>query len=325
MLARNILITAIAPLALGFGHRNYRDAVPPLAQINDNRIAAGVMKDSTLTVHLYVGMARWYPEAADGPYADVAAVGEEGKPLQIPGPLIRVPAGTTIDATIRNALSDSTIYIRGVLTNSAKPMDSLPILPGESRTLRYKANTAGDFWYVATPGLVDWDKRERETAAGAIIVDAPGAHKPDRVFVINIWGESDQKDTSIYNNALAINGKSWPYTERISTNVGDSLRWHVVNATTRNHPMHLHGFYFRVAGRNGITFAPEKQPLEVTDDMNAFSAIVMDWAADRPGNWLFHCHIGFHVLPGDAQLSGHMKHGSHDMEAERHMAGLILG
>src|SRR6476646_8172326 len=77
----------------------------PLAQANDNRASAGVLRDGVLTVHLVVGMARWYPQAQDGPYVDVPAIAEEGKAPQIPAPLIRVPTGTIIDATIRNTLT----------------------------------------------------------------------------------------------------------------------------------------------------------------------------------------------------------------------------
>ena len=46
--------------------------------------------------------------------------------------------------------------------------------------------------------------------------------------------------------ALTINGKSWPYTERLRPNVGDTLRWRIINANYLNHPMHLHCFYYDV-------------------------------------------------------------------------------
>ncbi|MGH7554373.1 MAG: hypothetical protein ACREMQ_15315 [Longimicrobiales bacterium] len=81
----------------------------PVVVANDNRTPAGKLRRGELDVRLVVGTARWYPESDDGPWVDVAAVSEEGGPPQIPGPLIRVPAGTTIALTMRNALLDSTI------------------------------------------------------------------------------------------------------------------------------------------------------------------------------------------------------------------------
>ncbi len=308
-----------------------RSADPlPIVQANDNRTPAGQLSNGVLTVHLVVGMARWYPEADDGPYADVPAFAEEGKAPQIPGPLIRVKTGTTIVATIRNTLTDSTIYIRGLVTRPAKALDSIPILPGESRTFQFAAGAPGNYLYLATPGLWDWNKYgEREASAGAIVVDPLEVQPPDRIFVINIWGDIDKKDTTLYHNALAINGKSWPYTERISAGVGDTLRWHVINASIRNHPMHLHGFYFRLDAR-GTELAttwnpPEKRRLDVTEDLSAGHSMLMVWSPNRPGNWLFHCHLAFHVVPGDGQLVGRVAHGSHEMDVRQHMAGLVLG
>ena len=65
---------------------------------------------------------------------------------------------------------------------------------------------------------------------------------------------SETIDSVTEREALAINGKSWPHTERIGLTVGDTARWRVVNGTVRGHPMHLHGFYFRVdATGNGIS------------------------------------------------------------------------
>ena len=53
---------------------------------------------------------------------------------------------------------------------------------------------------------------------------------------------------------MAINGLSWPHTERIALTQGDSVRWRVINLTEVDHPMHLHGFYFRVDSKgNGVT------------------------------------------------------------------------
>ena len=327
-LIRSVIATTFLSAGALISPRPHSDL--PTVQANDNRNPAGVLNNGVLTVHLVVGMARWYPEASDGPYVDVPAIAEEGKAPQIPAPLIRVPTGTIIDATIRNTLTDSTIYIRGFTTRPAKALDSIPIRPGESREIRFDAGAPGDYAYLATPGLWDWDKfGEREASGGAIIVDPSGARPADRVFVINIWGDIDLKDTTLYHNALAINGKSWPYTERVSAIVGDTLRWHVVNVSVRNHPMHLHGFYFRLAARGTELatkwFPPGEGPLDVTEDMSAAHTMFMTWTPDRPGNWLFHCHIGFHVVPGDADLRGRVEHGSHSMDIRDHMAGLVLG
>jgi FtsP/CotA-like multicopper oxidase with cupredoxin domain len=308
---------------------------PAVVRANDNRKPAGKLGEGVLTLNLVVGLARWYPEAQPGVFVDVAAIAEEGKEPQIPAPLIRVPTGTTIVATIRNALTDSTIYMRGLVERPAASLDSVAIPPGESRTVRFAAGAPGTYFYMATPGLMNLrvqpgdDLPEREQLGGAFIVDPEGTVPRDRIFVLNIWGQP--KDSSMYSNAVAINGRTWPFTERVSAEVGDTLRWHVVNATLRNHPMHLHGFYFRVdargTGKADTLYAPVKRRLAVTEDLSPGHTMYMVWSPDRPGNWLFHCHITFHVFPGNAQLTGTVsdEHAVHSRDAGVHMSGLVLG
>ena len=288
------------------------------------------MKNGELQLHLVMRMARWYPESSTDPYVDLPVFSEEGGAAQIPAPLIRVRTGTTIVATIRNELTDSTIYVHGLATRPATSGDSIPVPPGQSRTIRFSAGAPGTYAYGGTPGR--WDRAdggERDEAGGALVIDPEGAVPPDRIFVLNIWG--DPIDSTSYTNALAINGKSWPYTERISATVGDTLRWRVVNSTSRNHPMHLHGFYFRVDARGDgyqdSLYTLAQRRLGVTEDLTAGHTMYMVWSPDREGNWLFHCHLTFHVVPGDAQLHRATpdEHASHSGDARQHMAGLVLG
>ena len=144
-------------------------------------------------------MGTWRPEADSGPAIEVAAFAEAGKAPQVPGPLIRVKEGTTIAATIRNALPDSTISIFGLLTQSAGLKDSLTLRPGEARQVRFTATSAGTYFYRAVLGKHTPDRRvndEREQVAGALIVDPPGPVAPDRIFAITIWG--NRVDSAVY-------------------------------------------------------------------------------------------------------------------------------
>lgn len=297
----------------------------PVIEANDNRKPAGTLKDGVLTVNLVVQMARWYPEAPDGPYQDVAAFAEEGKAPSIPGPLIRVREGTRIVVTVRNALVDSTIHVSGLSTRPMLP-DTTALKAGETRTFRFMAGKPGTYLYTAMVGSFDQLIRERETLSSALVVDPVNARTDDRIFVINIWGEP--VDSTVYRNAVTINGKSWPYTERISANVGDSVRWRVINGSVRVHPMHLHGFYFRVDSRGTLmgdtTFSAAKRRMAVTEDMDPFSTMSMVFSPDRPGNWLFHCHLTFHVN-AEARLDGTGAEHMHEGDPMKHMAGLVLG
>lgn len=301
----------------------------PVVRPNDNRAPGGTRRRDTVFVRLVVDRARWFPGAESGPSVVVEAFAEEGKAPQIPAPLIRVPAGTHIVATVRNALSDSTVTVHGLHMRPAAGWGTMRLAPGETHTIRFNAGKPGTYSYFATTGRVVFPEVERETAAGAFIVDSAGARADDRVFVINIWGNNP--DPGRFNNALAINGKTWPYTERLSASLGDSVRYRVVNASNRAHPMHLHGFYFRIdaqgSGFTDTSFAPARRRLAVTETVFPNGTMTMTWRPDRPGNWLLHCHLAFHVIPEAALLepSAPEQRDALSHDAARHMAGLVLG
>jgi len=310
-----------------------RPAVPPplpAVRANDNTVGAGVMRGDTLTVILVARRTRWSPEGDSGPSVDVVAFGEDGRAPQIPAPMIRVREGTIIDVTVRNALADSALNIVGLRQRPDATHDTLRVRPGETTRIVFAAGVPGTYSYWAVLGAHNPDLDvERETLAGAFIVDPRGGSPPDRVFVMNIWG--DLKD-STYPNALTINGRSWPNTERITATVGDTMRWRFINTTNRGHPMHLHGFYFTVASRGDpfadTAYAPGRRETMVTERMRVGEAMTFSTVPDRPGNWLFHCHIGFHVVPGLATLmtdSTEAAHATMSADAGRHMAGLVLG
>jgi FtsP/CotA-like multicopper oxidase with cupredoxin domain len=331
---RYVTMLLLAPALLALSGAASRPEIP-IVVANENRAPGGTLRDNVLTIRVVVQMARWYPQGRNGPSIDVETFAEEGKPPTIPGPLIRVPVGTVIEASIRNELPDSSITIHGLYTRPATAPDSIRLAPGESRSLRFVAGEPGTYMYRGfvwkyrdRPGPPTPDTHEREQLAGAFVIDSTGSRADDRIFVINIWGE--WKDSADYRNALAINGMSWPHTERIRTSVGDTLRWRVINATARSHPMHLHGFYYRIDAHGYIArdtiYREDQRRLVATEMLLPTQTMSMTWSPDRPGNWLFHCHLGFHVIPEarlDAPPHRHGSNYAHD--PGQHMAGLVIG
>src|SRR5262245_44335269 len=92
---------AVASLCLGAA------AVPRAPEsivTNDNRKPAGTLKNGVLTLKLEARNGMWRPEGEKGSALPVAAWAEEGKPLSVPGPLVRVPMGTDVKPTLRNSL-----------------------------------------------------------------------------------------------------------------------------------------------------------------------------------------------------------------------------
>jgi manganese oxidase len=297
---------------------------PPRAVANDNRSRAGTMRGDTLFLELEIGEARWYPEAVDGPYVDAPVLAERGGRPQVPAPLIRVAAGSHVHLGVTNRLADSTVRVFGLQERRDTIFDTLVVAPGRRATVRFVARDPGTYVYWAEAATLDHDEREREQTGGAFIVDEPGEIPPDRVLVINGWGEP--VDPTSYRNALTMNGRSWPHTEVLEYAEGDSVRWRVVNASRRSHPMHLHGFYFEIRSRGAwmrdSLVVPANRQLAVTENLYRRETMFIAWKADRAGNWLFHCHLVFHALPG-AGLSGFG--ADHRHGAVEHMGGLVSG
>ena len=344
---RILLAAAIAATPSVSGSQQPASPLPRIAT-NDNRVAAGVLRDGVLSVKLQIQRGEWHPDRDSDPGIPVLAFGEEGKPLQIPGPLIRVPKGTEVRATIRNT-SDSTIVVQGFAApNAAAGVDSIYINPGESREARFMAGTPGTYFYrcrivrnQVVPGAAGTIcPGGASQLSGAIVVDErawTGAPN-DRIFVLGLWvAPRAAPGAPLGRNALlrfVMNGKAWPNTERLAYTVGDTVRMRLLNTSSAPHPMHLHGFYFNVDsrgdGRTDTTYSVGAQHLAVTERAATDRTFSLTWVPERAGNWMFHCHDNFHTLrnkpldgspiPSEVEHLGHAK--NHAMEM---MGGLVMG
>jgi FtsP/CotA-like multicopper oxidase with cupredoxin domain len=78
--------------------------------------------------------------------------------------------------------------------------------------------------------------------------------------------------------------------------LGRSYVLSVENDTAWHHPMHLHGFSFRVLSRNGRPGA-RREWLD-TALLDPRERIEIAFVADNPGDWLFHCHVLDHAAGG---------------------------
>ncbi|MEO5904549.1 MAG: multicopper oxidase domain-containing protein, partial [Gemmatimonadaceae bacterium] len=324
--------------------RKAPDAVEAMVA-NDNRAPAGVLKDGVLTLSLVIRPGALHSEEDASPSVSALAFAETGKPLSVPGPLIRVAQGTQVVIRVTNPFKDSLLTVHGLNDHDGKPEVPLKIPAGESRQLRFTVTRPGTFFYWATTGNRELaDLQWFESALnGAFVVDATGAPTNDRIFVLGVWNrDADSTLTKPRGpqTVMTINGKAWPYTEKFTYTQGDTARWRWVNPTVDSHPMHLHGFYYHIEStgtwEKGTQFSGDQRPQVVTNLMLPGATMRMWWVPERPGNWIFHCHFSFHTsavlaLPRDDE---------HPMEAmpgmpasttmpkggpPHKMSGLVLG
>ena len=298
-----LLLLLVAPWLWPSAH-DRRERV----RVNDNRRAAGTMRAGLLTLQLEARLGSWHPDGDRAPGAEVPAFAEAGKPPEIPGPLVRVPVGTEVALTVRNAVPNAALIVHGL---HARPLtrpaaDTLMIASGATRAVRFRLDAPGTYYYWGTTMGREFRARTREDAhlSGAIIVDEPGQPARDRILVIGVWEDTlggvvlaREREREL----MVVNGRSWPNTERLSYTVGDTVRWRVLNVSADVHPMHLHGFYYQVVARGDGTgdtsYTEARRDLVVTQRMIPGQTMLMTWVPERAGNWLFHCHIPRHFAP----------------------------
>ena len=328
-LALALVVPSVAP-----------STISPAARVvpNDNRKPAGTLRGRTLTLRVEARAGTWQPEGTRGPELPIYAFAEQGKAPSIPGPLIRVPVGTEVDVAIRNTLPDS-LRVLGLHDRPSAKLDSVMLPPGASAILKFRANAVGTYYY--------WGRTTRDTfpfgqyldgqLSGAIVVDSLSAPRlaNDRVFVIGLWrGNHTPFGTMVEKReeVLVFNGLAWPHTERMKPMVGDTVHWRFINATRRAHPLHLHGFYYRVDARGSATrdtvYEAPARRVVVTEFVPRGGTMSMTWSPHTPGNWLFHCHLVEHIS-GKARPTALYPEAGHSHAKVNHaldgMSGLVIG
>jgi FtsP/CotA-like multicopper oxidase with cupredoxin domain len=332
------LAWASAALVLGACAQAPQPAVVP-ALPNDNRTAAGTMRDGVLELHLVARLAGFRPDLGVDSLVTVQAFAEPGREPTVPGPLLRTTSGTEVRVHITNDIADSTLVVYGLRAGTAED-DTIHVRPGAERAVTFRAGSPGTFLYWGTTSSQSHpaSRMARDgQLTGAIVIDAPGTtpHPDERIFVMTVIDilpdtlkPPDQRE-DIWE--LAINGLAWPHSERLEYGVGDTIRWRVLNGSYLSHPMHLHGFHFRVTakgdGQRDVMYAPHEVRDVVTEFMPAGSTFAMEWTPTRAGNWLFHCHMAPHITPFPERPDSVRAHDTHDVaqHALQGMAGLVLG
>lgn len=281
----------------------------PEIQWNDHETSAGELEDGRLAVDLEVRRGDWYPLGEEHPSMSALAFAEAGESARAPGPMIRVPEGTEVVATVTNPL-DKPLEVQGLASRRDPELErgrlppgaELPwvrVSPGETETFRFSADRRGTYFYRARvpEAAIEGEESDEEGVedgllSGALIVDAPGESPREHEKVMIIQHPEDY---------LTINGRPYPHTERLVYDMGDEPTYRVINATEIRHPMHLHGHFFTLKALGDIArdtvYGPTRQKEAVTHTMPGASTMKIRWTTNRPGGWIFHCHLSFHMLP----------------------------
>lgn len=318
----------------------------PTVSWHDNTRPAGRFTGREVTLDLEIRRGTWHPNGDERAGTSVLAFAEKGRDPTTPGPLLRVRQGARLAISIANTTTD-TLAIHGLAERSGMAiLDPLVVLPGGSVRTTFTADREGTFFYWGARVGIPIDARSYDDALlnGAFVVDpAAGPVPADRILLIDVLIERLPGDSGLEEagEILSINGRPWPRTERLVATVGDSIRWRLINASYKSHPMHLHGFYFRVDAdgdwQRDTLLDSRQRRMTVTENMAPGTTRAIVWSPDRPGGWLFHCHLSFHAQmnsplgsewPGGTSFFMQAAFGAQNADAahhvEHHMGGLML-
>jgi manganese oxidase len=100
------------------------------------------------------------------------------------------------------------------------------------------------------------------------------------------------------------NSRVFPGIDPLTVRLGDRVRVRIGNLTMTNHPIHLHGHSFGVTCTDGGWVPESAQWPEVTTDVPVGAVRAIEFIADSPGDWAFHCHKSHHTM----NAMGHNTH-----------------
>ena len=204
---------------------------------------------------------------------------------------------------------------------------AIPIGPGERYDVYIDADNVGK-WSVA---FADLRARSRTLVRAVLAYDSSTAKVPSATFVpaalstapllsysqlmsAKPMGSLFASPTRSYDISLTmagmmryswmINGQAFPNADSIPVSFKDQVRFKAYNRTMMYHPMHLHGHFMLVHGSAGGSTAPlvKDTVLLPPGNMMRPTRLDVDWLADNPGNWPYHCHQIYHMGAGMMRL-----------------------
>jgi FtsP/CotA-like multicopper oxidase with cupredoxin domain len=94
-----------------------------------------------------------------------------------------------------------------------------------------------------------------------------------------------------------MDGKTLGHFPPVPARVGETQIWTIDNVTPWSHPFHLHGFFFQVLDKNGEPVRPLEWKDTVSVPYKSKLSVIVRYD-DRPGMWMFHCHVLDHADGG---------------------------
>ena len=228
---------------------------------------------------------------------------------RVHGPTIEAVEGDRVRVYVTNKLAaPTTVHWHGIfLPNGMDGVGGLNqrvIAPGETFRYEWAFKQHGTFMYHSHH---DEMTQMALGMMGMIVVHPrrpPAGYRVDRDFVIMLseWRidpgakRPDPNEMTDFN-VLTMNAKAFPGTAPLVCRKGERVRIRFGNLSAMDHhPIHLHGYYFKVVATDGGALPVSAQWPETTVLVPVGSTRDVEFVADEPGDWAMHCHMTHHVM-----------------------------
>ncbi|MFO0667438.1 MAG: copper oxidase [Polyangiaceae bacterium] len=224
-----------------------------------------------------------------------------------PGPTIEAVEGDRVRFFVHNKLPErTTVHWHGIfLPNGMDGVAGLNqphIEPGETYVYEFTLRQHGvHMYHPHSDEMV-------EMALGmmgffVIHPRAPEAPRVDRHFLIMLHEWFVAPGTATPNpaimtdfNLFTFNSRAWPGTAPLVVRTGQRVRVSFGNLSMDSHPIHLHGYRFWHVATDGGTIPHSARTPMTTINVPVGSTQTVEWTADAPGDWSFHCHKSHHTM-----------------------------
>jgi FtsP/CotA-like multicopper oxidase with cupredoxin domain len=265
---------------------------------------------STLPFKIVEGVKVFHliPEPVDHEFAPGLRAHCWGFNGQVHGPTIEAVEGDRLRIYVTNRLPEpTTIHWHGILVPSG--MDGVAglsqknIEPGETYKYEFQLRQHGTYMYHSHS---DDMTQEGLGLMGMFIIHPrdPAGPRPDRdfAFMLSEWridvGTMRPNPMEMTDfNVLTLNARVFPGTAPLVAKYGERVRIRFGNLSAmEHHPIHLHGFHWKVVATDGGQIPESAQWPETTVLVAVGQTRTVEFIADNPGDWAMHCHMSHHTM-----------------------------
>lgn len=227
---------------------------------------------------------------------------------RVHGPTIEAVEGDRVRIYVTNNLpAGSSVHWHGILLpngmDGVAGLNQKIIKPGETFKYEFTLRQHGTHMYHAHH---DEMTQNALGTMGMFIIHPrnPKKPRPDRDFayMLSEWdipvGTARPNPNEMTNfNVFTFNAKAFPGTSPMVVKLGDKVRIRYGSvAVMDHHPIHLHGYQFRITETDGGQIPESAQQLETTALVAVGQSRTIEFVADEPGDWALHCHMTHHVM-----------------------------